>query len=350
MRMPIYSLLPLAGLAVLLASCSPSAANVDNPRANILVAGSSTVFPFTRAVADKWQAAHKELPAPVVQSTGTGAGIEAFCAGMGKDSPDLVDASRRMTAAEMQRCRENGVNVITELQIGADGLVVAQSPAAPPITLTRIALYEALAAAPYGQANTRRSWKDVDPSLPDIPILVYGPPASSGTRDSLKELIMIGGCQTDASMRALRDQDPAGYERLCTEIRGDGAYVEQGEDDKRIATMLVVNPGAIGIFGYSFLKAQQGKLRAISIDGIEPDEETIASARYPGARPLYVYVKAVNVENVPGLRDFLDEYVGAIGPGGYLAKGGLVPAPERVRIETAEAAARLKPVNAAALR
>jgi phosphate transport system substrate-binding protein len=343
-------LLPVLAILFALAGCGQSSASVEEQRAHILAAGSSTVYPFTRAVAEEFQRKNAGMAPPVIQSTGTGAGFQAFCGGLGARFPDIVDASRRIHAEELAACRSNGVVNITELQIGMDGVALAQSPAAPPIRLTRIELYEALAANPYGEPNQKTRWNQVNPNLPDIPILVYGPPATSGTRESLAELLLIGGCQADARMRALKEQDEAGYHRLCTEIRGDGVYQESGEDDERLSQMLVVNPGAIGIFGYGAVERGGNRLRAVPIDGITPDATTIAAGRYPGARPLYIYVKGDRADSTPGLRAFLGEYVAAMEPGSYLAQRGLVPAEQTVRRRTAESATRMIPLTAAALR
>lgn len=333
--------------AFLLVACNRSA-QVEE-RTHILAAGSSTVYPFTSAVAEHFHAANGQFPAPVIQATGTGPGFSAFCAGVGGRNPDVVNASRRIRPAEMQQCRAHGVANITELQIGMDGVVVVQSPAAPPIRLTRRQIYEALAANPYGQPNTSRKWREIDPSLPDIPILVYGPPAGDGTRDSFVEMVMVPGCESNAEMRRLRGEDEARFNQICTTIRSDGAYGASGEDDQRTVMQLIVNPGAIGIFGYSYLEHEGDRLRGVALDGVMPSAETIASGRYEGARPLFVYVKADQADRVPGLRQFLAEYARAIGPGGYLAQQGLIPAPDAVRTQTAQAASSLTPLNPGSL-
>ena len=332
---------------LLLAACGGSAP--ETPRANILVAGSSTVYPFTKAVAQRFHAANGAIPAPDVQSTGTGAGFEAFCAGNGGASPDIVGASRRIHRAELQRCRANGITDVTELQIGTDGVVIVNSPAGPPVALSRREIYEAIAAAPYGQPNTRMRWNQVNPSLPDIPILVYGPPERDGTRDSLVEMIMVPGCETNAEMRRLKESDSRRHDQICTAIRNDGLYVARGEDDEHTATMLIVNPGGLGIFGYSYLEERGEQLRGIAVDGVTPSAATIGAGTYPASRPLYLYVKSALVPRVQGLRGFLDAYIQAVAPGGYLAEAGLVPASEEVRARTAEAARTLPPLRPAAL-
>lgn len=338
--------LPAAAfIALLVLAACGSSQSEEPPRANILVAGSSTVFPFTKAVAQRFRAANGQIPAPDVQSTGTGPGIEAFCAGNGGTSPDVVGASRRIQRAELQRCRSNGITNVTELQIGSDGVIIANSPAGPPVGLSLKEIYEALAAAPYGQPNTRTRWNQVSPALPDLPILVYGPPEGDGTRDSLIEMIMIPGCESNAEMRRLKESDARRHAQICGTIRSDGIYVASGEDDERTATQLIVNPGGLGIFGYSYLERQGERLRGIALAGVTPSAATIAAGTYPASRPLYLYVKSDLVPQVQGLRGFLDAYVQAMAPGGYLAAAGLVPASEEVRAQTAAAARSLPPLG-----
>lgn len=339
--------LAAASLLFLVIACDQSA-RVEE-RQHILIAGSSTVFPFSEAVAAQFHSRHATLAAPVVQSTGTGPGFQQFCSGIGGASPDVVDASRRIHPTEVAACRAHGITNITELQIGADGLAFVQSPVAPPIRLTRRQIYEALAANPYGQPNRKHRWKEIDPSLPDIPILVYGPPVGDGTRDSLVEMILEPGCETNADMRRLKTQDERRFHQICGTIRTDGPYAASGEDDQQTSVRLIVNPGAIGIFGYSYLEQQGTQLRGIAIDDIAPSAETIATGHYPGSRPLFIYVKADQAARVPGLRAFLGEYAAAIAPGGYLSQRGLIPATGAVRAQTAQAATALTPLNPATL-
>ena len=347
MNRPLLSAAAFISLLVL-ASCGSSEPEAP-PRAHILVAGSSTVFPFTKAVAQRFRAANGRIPEPDVQSTGTGPGLAAFCAGNGGASPDMVGASRRIHRTELQRCRANRITNVTELQIGSDGVVIVNSPAGPPVALSRREVYEAIAATPYGQPNTRTRWNQINPSLPDLPILVYGPPEGDGTRDSLVEMILVPGCETNAEMRGLKETDASRHARICNTIRSDGIYVASGEDDERTATQLIVNPGGLGIFGYSYLERQGNRLRGIALEGVTPSAATIANGTYPASRPLYLYVKSDLVPQVQGLRAFLDAYIEAIAPGGYLAQAGLVAASEAVRTQTAAAARTLPPLSVSAL-
>jgi phosphate transport system substrate-binding protein len=321
----------------------------EDERAHLLITGSSTVYPFSKAVADRFHAANANVPRIIVQSTGTSDGIAQFCGGMGGTFPDIVNASRRVRASELRTCAANGVDQVSELQIGIDGIVLAQSPAGHEMALSARHIYMALAATPFGQPQTRRNWREVDPSLPDKLIEVHGPPAD-GTRESFIELIMLPGCETDPAMRALRDQDAARFRQVCGAIRTDGVYVEAGEDDERTAVTLVVSPRTIGIFGWNYLERQGERLRAIPIQGVAPNAASIASGEYVAARPLYLYVKAGRADTVQGLREYLAEYARAIAPGGYLAQLGLIPAPDAIRSRTVQTAGSLAPISSSALR
>src|SRR5690606_26406592 len=152
--------------------------------------GSSTVYPFAKAVSESFARSNPEFKSPLIESTGTGGGIQLFCAGVGANTPDIANASRRMKASEFASCQANGVEEIIEIQLGLDALAFASAADGIDINLTPKIVYEAHAAQPYGEEQPARTWADVDPSLPDLPILVYGPPSTSGTRDSLKELIL----------------------------------------------------------------------------------------------------------------------------------------------------------------
>ena len=331
-------LLASASAAALIAACSHNTQIAG--RSNIYATGSSTVYPFTKVIADQFNAAHPGLPAALVEETGTGPGIQKFCGGIGNEFPDIADASRQMRAEELADCRSHGVADIVELEIGIDGIALVQSPSAPKVALTPKQIYEALAATPYGEPQKAKKWKDIDPSLPDIPILVYGPAPGHGTRDAFAELILIPACQSDKRVVTMAP-DKAKLDRICTAIRTDGAYVNAPVDQEKSTISEIVNPGAIGIVGYSFLDQNGGKLRAIPINGIEPNSKTIESGKYPGSRPLYFYVKRPSVQRIAGMKDFVAAYVAAIGPDGFLAKRGLIPAGKDVLGKTQELSSTL---------
>ncbi|HWK35800.1 substrate-binding domain-containing protein [Sphingomonas sp.] len=319
----VAAALPLA----LLAGCGGG-----HTRDQIKIVGSSTVYPFTTAVAEQFVNGHANLKAPVVESTGTGAGVKLFCAGIGPQHPDVLDASRRIKKSEYDQCAANGVDAVMEVVIGTDGIALAESNRGPRLTLTRRDAYLALAANPLGRANTARTWRDVNPALPSIPIQVYGPPSTSGTRDAFAELVMNPGCEAAMPQAAaLKTASPDRYADVCTRLRDDGAYVDKGENDNLIVQNLASNPNAIGIFGYSYLEENQDRLHGVPLEGVVPSYDSIASGQYPGARPLYIYVKKAHLKAVPGLREFLDAYAAAWQPRGRLARRGLIAASDPVR-------------------
>ena len=301
----------------------------------INVVGSSTVYPFTTTVAEQL-GRQGRFKTPKVESTGTGGGIKLFCAGVGVRHPDVVNASRRMNAAEFESCGRNGVREIIEVRIGFDGLTISENKRGPAFPLTRRQVYLALARQIPDPANSsvlidnpNRTWKDVDSSLPAVRIEVLGPPPTSGTRDSFHELYMEAGCRSQPWIDALRGTDEKRFKRICHTIREDGAFVEAGENDNLIVQKLQANPNALGVFGFSFLEQNLDQLRGLKIDGVEPSFETISSGRFPAARLLFIYVKKAHIGVIPGLREFVEEYVGvrALGEEGYLADRGLVPLP-----------------------
>jgi len=195
------------------------------------------------------------------------------------------------------------------------------------MSLTPEIVYKALAANPYGKEQTAQTWRDVDPSLPDAPILVYGPPSTSGTRDALKELVLTPGCEGNADMAALKEKDEDAFERTCTEVRSDGKYVDQGEQDNLIVQKIQGNKNAVGIFGYSYLEENEGRVQGLPMNGVDPTYDNIASFKYPGARPLYIYVKQAHLQAIPGLQAYLDQWMKMWERGGPLAKIGLVALP-----------------------
>jgi len=349
--MRVLSFSPLVGAALALAGCQDQAnGGGGGARDEITVVGSSTVYPFTTLVAETFVANNPDARAPVIESTGTGAGMKLFCAGVGAGHPDIEDASRRMKRREYAACAANGVGPVMEVQIGIDGIAFAEARNGPGIKLTPRDLYLALAATPYGRRNTAQVWRDVNPALPATPIQVYGPPATSGTRDALAELILTRGCEaSDPRAKALATKDPAAQKALCTRIREDGAYVDAGENDNLIVQKLAANPTAIGVFGYSYLEQNANSVNGVAISGVKPTYASIASGAYPGSRPLYVYVKIAHLRAIPGLATFLKLYAGAWGPDGPLVRRGLIAAPADVRARAAAVVANATPLDPAEL-
>ncbi len=338
LRHPLPGLLMLAPIAACaLVACRDQAnGGGAGARDQISVVGSSTVYPFTTMIAEQLVASDPDVPAPVIESTGTGAGMKLFCAGIGAAYPDIEDASRRMKASEYRDCAAHGVSAIMEVQVGIDGIAFAEGMNGPRMDLTPAQIYLALAAAPGGRPNTRRTWHDVDPALPDTPIQVYGPPATSGTRDALAELILTRGCDaSNPAAPALARSDPDAHKALCTRVREDGAYIDAGENDNLIVQKLQSNPNAIGVFGYSYLEENAGAVRGVPIAGVAPTYQAIADGRYPGSRPLYIYVKTAHLSAIPHLKTFLALYARNWGPDGPLVRRGLIAAPADVRARNA---------------
>jgi phosphate transport system substrate-binding protein len=303
-------------------------------RDQIRIVGSSTVYPFTTTVAEQFGKT-SGMKTPVVESTGTGGGMKLFCAGVGVGHPDATNASRRMKKGEFEDCQKNGVKDIVELNIGFDGLTVAQSKAGPDMKLTLGQLFLALAKevpGPDGKMipNPYKNWSDIDKSLPNIKIEVLGPPPTSGTRDSLHELFMEKGAEQISALAAMKKADVKAFDKAWKTLREDGAYVEAGENDNVIVQKLEANKNAFGVFGFSFLEENAAKLKGVSLDGVAPEFDNITSGKYKGARRMYVYIKKAHVGVVPGLDKFALEYISpkAIGEDGYLAKKGLVTLPK----------------------
>ncbi|MBX9896517.1 MAG: substrate-binding domain-containing protein [Qipengyuania sp.] len=317
----------LAVTAATLALAACGSQGGSQTRDSIRAVGSSTVFPFAKAVAESLTRSNPRVKAPIIESTGTGGGIKLFCSGVGAATPDIANASRRMKASEFADCQANGVTEIVEIQVGLDGLAFAAAKGGIMMNLTPATVYKALAANPYGKPQTAKTWKDVDPALPAERILVYGPPSTSGTRDALKELVLEKGCQTDAAIKAMKDTRKDDYEKVCTELRTDGAYVDQGEQDNLIVQKIENNPKAVGVFGYSYLEENADKLQAMTMDGVAPTYENISTFKYPDARPLFIYVKKAHLDAIPGLRDYIAEWAKLWVAGGALSKIGLIPSP-----------------------
>ena len=318
-------------------------------RDQIKIVGSSTVYPFSSSVAEEFGATTKS-PTPVVESTGTGGGMKLFCAGAGIDTPDITNASRRIKDKELQMCQENGVTDITEALIGFDGIAIAQSANVKGFNVTKAQLALAVAEevpSTDGKSlikNPYKKWSDIDASLPNREITVYGPPKSSGTRDSFEELVLQHVFEKMPVYTDLfkADEKTNKKYKAYSVIRTDGAYVESGENDNLIVQKLTKNEVAIGIFGYSFLEENKDKVVGITVDNVTPTAETISSGKYPVARSMYFYIKNQHASEVSSLKEYTNLFMSEkmIGKDGILTELGLVTLPEDVR-----SAARTKVMN-----
>ncbi len=319
----------------------------------IRIVGSSTVAPFSTTAAEQFGAI-SDHPAPIVETTGTGGGFKAFCRAIGPAEPSIVNASRKMKDGERALCVEAGIIDPVEIKIGYDGIVLANRKSGPVFNLTKAQIFQALAAnLPDGEGgwieNPHRQWSDVDPALPEIRILVSGPPPTSGTRDAFVEIAMEGGARAYARLAALELSDPDAFQARAHEIRNDGAWIDSGENDSTIINTLLRNDDAVGVLGYSFLEQNLDRIKAASVGDTQPTFENIISGAYGVSRSMYFYVKREHLPLVPGLAEFVEEFTqeDAWGPDGYLADKGLIPLmpEERQAVRDAALAALTDPKN-----
>ncbi|MCD6073665.1 MAG: phosphate transporter substrate-binding protein [Rhodospirillales bacterium] len=311
-------------------------------RDQIRIVGSSTVYPFTTAVAEQFGKGGK-FKTPVVESTGTGGGFKLFCAGIGEVHPDLTNASRAINKSEFADCEKNGVKM-TEIKVGFDGIVFANAKSAPTVNITKGQIWLALAKeVPMNgkmAPNPYKTWNEIDKSLPNAKIEVLGPPPTSGTRDSFVELVLQEGC---AEIPAAKELGVTGSK--CAAMREDGSWIDAGENDNLIVQKLVSTPTAFGVFGYSFLDQNIDKIKGANVEGVVPTFENIQTGKYKVARPLFVYAKQNHVGSIPGIKEFVTEYTSerAWGNDGYLGGKGLVPLPDADRKKGAQSAQAMTP-------
>ena len=345
----------LAAAAVMLAACGGGSESTDAPkpdavekapaassdtRSEIRVVGSSTVYPFSIKVAQEFK--NKTGINVVVESTGSGGGHKLFCEGLGTNTPDVTNSSRRQKKSEFDACGENSVGDIVEVKVGYDGIVISNSLEAPAVELTLEQIYLAFAKeVPTSAAdctmiaNPYTTWAEIDPSLPASTIEAFGPPPTSGTRDAFVEVAMEGGAKKIECLAALRNEDKKAFQTLAHTLREDGKWIDAGENDNSIVQTLTNTPTAFGVFGYSFLDQNADKVRGTIVDGAAPTFENIASGDYPISRSLFFYVKAGHSDVVSGLQGYALEFTSedAWGPGGYLEEIGLVPLSDQERTE-----------------
>ena len=300
-------------------------------RNHLQVVGSSTVYPFTSVIAETF-GRDTEFKTPIVEATGTGGGFKLFCSGVGIAFPDFSNASRKIEKSEIAKCAENGVNGVVEIKIGYDGIVLANASSGPKYNLTKEQIFLALAdKVPHPKTgelvkNYYQKWSDINPNLPKINIAIYGPPTTSGTRDAFVELVMEEVCvKSPAFVQAFLD--PKIRKKKCHVIRGDGHFIEAGENDNLIVQKLKNDQNALGIFGFSFLEENHDVIQASTINNVSPSFENIVSGAYLVSRPLFIYFKKEHLDLIKGMREFVQEIVSknTVGSEGYLLQKGLIP-------------------------
>jgi phosphate transport system substrate-binding protein len=327
----------LALSAALAASAISMSASAE--RDYISIVGSSTVYPFSTVVAERFGKS-TAFATPKVESTGSGGGLKLFCSGVGSATPDITNASRAIKSSEVELCAKNGIKDIIEVTVGYDGIVIANTTESKRVSLSLRELYLALGKNipnPDGSEtlvdNPYKTWNEINPELPEVEIEVLGPPPTSGTRDAFAELALEGGCKTFPFIKAMKKQDKSKYKAICHAVREDGAYVEAGENDNLIVQKLVANPTAFGVFGYSFLEQNSDKVQGSAINGKLPTFDAIANGDYPVSRSLFFYVKKAHIGVIPGIEEYLAEFTSekAMGEYGYLAEKGMIPMTDKER-------------------
>lgn len=318
-----------AGAVLMVALLCLSFSRESLARNQIHIVGSSTVYPFVTAAAEAF-GGETDYKTPIVEATGTGGGFKLFCGGVGPDTPDIANASREIKDGERALCAKAGVTDIVEFKIGYDGIVLANMKGAAEFSLSKTQIFMALAKkVPVNGRlidNPYKTWRDIDPSLSEAKIEVYGPPPTSGTRDAFVELVMEPSCKGLPEFKEAYPDEKA-RASACHMLREDGAYIDAGENDNIIIQKLKSNPLALGVFGFSFLDQNADTMQGSIVDGHSPTFENIASGAYSISRSLYVYVKKAHVGIVPGIGPFMVEMLstGAAGDSGYLADKGLIP-------------------------
>jgi phosphate transport system substrate-binding protein len=327
----------LALSAALAASAISMSASAE--RDYISIVGSSTVYPFSTVVAERFGKSTK-FATPKVESTGSGGGLKLFCSGVGSATPDITNASRGIKKSEIELCAKNGIKDIIEITVGYDGIVLANTKATKQMSLSLRELFLALGKNipnPDGTDtlvdNPYKTWNEINPAFPATKIEVLGPPPTSGTRDAFAELALEGGCKTFPFIKAMKKQDKNKYKAVCHGVREDGGYVEAGENDNLIVQKLVANPDALGVFGYSFLEQNSDKVQGSLINGKLPTFDAIADGSYPVSRSLFFYVKKAHIGVIPGIEGYLAEFTSekAMGEYGYLAEKGMIPMTDEER-------------------
>ena len=320
-----------AGVAALALAAGVTGALAQS-RDTIQIAGSSTVLPFASIVAEEFAAAFPEFKPPVVGSGGTGGGLKQFCEGVGENTIDIANASRKIKDSELEACTAAGVTDVREVQFGYDGIVFASAAAGPDFALTPAQIYKAIAAkVPVDGAlvdNPYTKWSEIDPSLPDQAISLAIPGTNHGTREVFQLEVVDAGAEEVGLPEGLSDEEKT---TALTTFRQD-VVIEISGDYTETLARLKSNPNTVGVFGLSFYDQNKDTLKVATINGIVPSNDTVAAGEYPVSRPLYFYVKGQHVGSIPGIEEYVQFFLSEAisGPGGTLEAAGLIPQPADV--------------------
>lgn len=305
-------------------------------RDQIQIAGSSTVLPYAKIVAEQFGETYTNFKTPVVESGGSGAGIKEFCKGVGENTIDIANSSRSIKKEEVQSCVDAGVKEVQEVKIGYDGIVFATDIKGPDWALEAKDIHDALAAKIVKDGklidNPYAKWNEVNPKLPDWEIAAYIPGEKHGTREVFEEKLMSAGCDKDA-VKAAGVADDKEVTKTCVAIRKDGKAIDIDGDYTETLARIDSNKTGVGVFGLAFYENNADKLKVATVKGITPSVETIASGEYPVSRPFFFYVKKAHLGVVPGLKEYVEFFLSdqMIGPDSPLAEYGLVSAPDAER-------------------
>ncbi|MCV3736630.1 substrate-binding domain-containing protein [Rhizobium sp. TRM96647] len=328
-------------LTVAALAASVAFAGVAAARDQVQIAGSSTVLPYAKIVAETFGETFGDFKTPVVESGGSGAGLKEFCKGVGEDTIDIANASRAIKESELEACKAAGVTDVQEVKIGYDGIVFATDAGLPDIAFVPADIYKALAAEVVVDgklvANPYKKWSEVNSALPDVDIAAYIPGEKHGTREVFEEKVLAEGCEASGAaevIKAIVSEKDAQFEK-CIAVRKDGVAVDIDGDYSETLARIAANKTGVGVFGLSFYENNADKLKVATVSGVTPSVETISSGEYPVSRPLFFYVKKAHIGVVPGLKEYVEFFVSdqMIGPDSPLAEYGLVSAPDAEREE-----------------
>jgi phosphate transport system substrate-binding protein len=316
-------------------------AGFASARDQIQIAGSSTVLPYAKIVAENFSEAYSNFKTPVVESGGSSGGLKEFCKGVGENTIDIANSSRPIKESEVKACADAGVTDIQEVRIGYDGIVFATDINGPDWALTAQDIYKALAAQVVVDGklvdNKVAKWNEVNSALPDWDIAAYIPGEKHGTREVFEEKLMTEGCKASGALEAIKatGADDKAAAAACIAVRKDGKAVDIDGDYTETLARIDSNKTGVGVFGLAFYENNADKLKVATVEGVSPSVETIAKGEYPVSRPLFFYVKKAHLDVVPGLKEYVNFFLSddMVGPESPLAEYGLVSAPDAERGE-----------------
>ncbi len=318
-----------------------AAGTAAQARDQIQVAGSSTVLPYAQIVAEEFGKTYSNFKSPVVESGGSSAGLKQFCQGVGAETIDVANASRKIKDSEVKACAEAGVKDIIEVKFGYDGIVFASDAKADSFAFEPKDWFLALAPQIVVDGklvdNPNKTWKDVNPNFPDWEIAAYIPGEKHGTREVFEEKVLEAGCKASGAMDAMvaGGMDKKDAAKACMQVRKDGKAVDIDGDYTETLARLASNPQGIGVFGLSFYENNTDKLKVATMSGVTPSVETVAAGEYPVSRPLFFYIKSEHIGVVPGLLEYAQYFVSpqVSGMASPLEKAGLIPLSAKERAD-----------------